>query len=495
MKIGSLWTLPIRLLKARGTFLGVEPDKVVNAVNLARSFFGLLILAGVALAYPGYTSLMEELVPTSENTPTNEVIALKLADSALTSTLVGLIIFLLCFFPFAALMTILTRSGHRLAVLRHMGIPLISFVLFVGLMSLIVGAIDLLGFLSGGFDAFTTSADLHQVGPLLIGVVELVVVGILFIIAAPILVVWYLEALYMAAADFFRADDAHPLLAPVVATVVAWALAGIAWLAGGPTGVPYWLKWTLLLGGPLGVSAISIFTCWRLWRQYHDVLFRDGPRDTAPEHSAGAWQVPIVSAFIAALGPLTALYVIFGPLTAILATAGIYLAPASGPVSLDWSTTMGYSGYSSPAVVGGAVYIGSKSGAVYDLDAATGQVRWSYRTGGPIESSPAVVDGEVYVGSIDDRVYALDAATGRLRWSYTTGGFVYSSPAVVGGMVYIGSNDGAVYALDAATGRVRWSYTTGPAAGSAVYSSPAVVGSEVYVGSNDGAIYALTSGG
>ena len=62
-------------------------------------------------------------------------------------------------------------------------------------------------------------------------------------------------------------------------------------------------------------------------------------------------------------------------------------------------------------------------------------------------SSPAVAGGLVYVGSTDHRVYALNASTGAMVWSYRTGGDVYSSSAVSQGVVYIGSYDGEVYAF------------------------------------------------
>ena len=183
---------------------------------------------------------------------------------------------------------------------------------------------------------------------------------------------------------------------------------------------------------------------------------------------------------------------------AIIGIAGIGLVIAitmvsSGPplpsTSVRWAYTTGNYVESSPAVVGGIVYVGSDDGKVYALDAATGHLRWTYTTGGGVASSPAVVGGTVYVGSEDHKVYALDAATGHLRWTYTTGDRVDSSPAVVGGTVYVGSHDGKVYALDAATGHLRWTYTTGAVA---VDSSPAVAGGIVYVTTGwDGNVYAL----
>ncbi len=78
-----------------------------------------------------------------------------------------------------------------------------------------------------------------------------------------------------------------------------------------------------------------------------------------------------------------------------------------------------------------------------------------------VQSSPAVADGKVYVGSREGKVYALDASTGAFIWSYTTGNEVQSSPAVAGGIVFVGSIDGKVYALSATNGALMWSYTTG----------------------------------
>ena len=118
----------------------------------------------------------------------------------------------------------------------------------------------------------------------------------------------------------------------------------------------------------------------------------------------------------------------------------------------------------------------------------TNNTLWTYTTGGIVFSSPAVVGGLVYVGG-GGNVYCLNAANGVLVWSYTTGYFVYSSPAVVGGLVYVGSADGNVYCLNAANGVLVWSYTTG----NQVNSSPAVVNGVVYVGSYDGKVYAFGS--
>jgi hypothetical protein len=54
----------------------------------------------------------------------------------------------------------------------------------------------------------------------------------------------------------------------------------------------------------------------------------------------------------------------------------------------------------------------------------TNQTLWNHTTGSYVESSPAVVGGLVFVGSDDGKLYALNASTGSLVWNYTTGGYV-----------------------------------------------------------------------
>jgi peptide/nickel transport system substrate-binding protein len=162
-------------------------------------------------------------------------------------------------------------------------------------------------------------------------------------------------------------------------------------------------------------------------------------------------------------------------------------SPAPNTNQTQWNYTIGNGVYSSPAVVGGKVYVGSCDNKTYCLDALTGAHVWNYTTGDIVFSSPAVVGGKVYVGSCDNKIYCLDASSGTLIWNYTTGGWVYSSPAVVGGKVYVGSCDNKIYCLDASSGTLIWNYTTG----FCVYSSPAVVGGKVYVGSCDNKTYCL----
>jgi outer membrane protein assembly factor BamB len=162
-----------------------------------------------------------------------------------------------------------------------------------------------------------------------------------------------------------------------------------------------------------------------------------------------------------------------------------------GELAEAWSVAIGSQRgatvSSSPAVVGGTVYIGSDDENLYALEARTGAVRWRFRTGGRVYSSPAVADGLVFVGSMSRRLHAVHAATGRAAWSYDAGGFVDASPAVAAGVVYVSDSGGLVHAVSARTGARLW--TRDLHADGA--SSPAVVGGTVYVGSEDGRLHAL----
>jgi outer membrane protein assembly factor BamB len=175
----------------------------------------------------------------------------------------------------------------------------------------------------------------------------------------------------------------------------------------------------------------------------------------------------------------------------------------TAPVSNDnllWQFNTGGKIRSSPAIVNGVVYEGSKNGIVYALNAATGSVIWQYNRCSQVESSAAVVNGIVYVGILWDGhngyVVALNANTGSLIWRFSTNNGIESSPTVVNGIVYIGSYYGYIYALNAANGSQIWFFTSqySPRQFTGyVYSSPAVVDNVVYCGSIDSYVFALNA--
>jgi outer membrane protein assembly factor BamB len=97
---------------------------------------------------------------------------------------------------------------------------------------------------------------------------------------------------------------------------------------------------------------------------------------------------------------------------------------------------------SSPAIVGGVVYVGTAAGELVALGLDDGKLRWRYKAGESIgESSPAVAAGRVFIGDLDGSLHAVNATDGKRLWSYKTQSEIKCSPLVVGDVVLIGSYD------------------------------------------------------
>ena len=62
-------------------------------------------------------------------------------------------------------------------------------------------------------------------------------------------------------------------------------------------------------------------------------------------------------------------------------------------------------------------------GGIYDAAGVpqNPRLKWKFQTRRGVVSSPAVVGGIVYVGSNDHSLYALDAESGALKWRFKTG--------------------------------------------------------------------------
>jgi polyvinyl alcohol dehydrogenase (cytochrome) len=138
-----------------------------------------------------------------------------------------------------------------------------------------------------------------------------------------------------------------------------------------------------------------------------------------------------------------------------------------------------------PTVAGGRVFIGTQSGVVYALDAATGCVHWFFKAGAAVRAAVSI--GRVstsggtrqlaFIGDRSGRVYAVDAATGVQVWTVKADDHpfarVTASPVFHEGRLYVGVASGeetagamadyeccrfrgSLLSLDAATGRQIW---------------------------------------
>lgn len=128
-----------------------------------------------------------------------------------------------------------------------------------------------------------------------------------------------------------------------------------------------------------------------------------------------------------------------------------------------------------PVVVEGVMYIGSGSGSVFAVDAATGVVKWKWESpfGGQTNRGVVVAEGKVFTGQSGARLVALDQRTGQLAWETrvaerggTPGAVIYHA-----GMVFAGISGGEsgirgqFAAYDARTGKEVWKFYTIPGPG------------------------------
>ncbi len=220
------------------------------------------------------------------------------------------------------------------------------------------------------------------------------------------------------------------------------------------------------------------------------------------------------------------------------------LTPASVPqLQLKWA--FGYPGgtsaYGQPTVVAGRVFVGSDTGYIYSLDAASGCVYWSYRPQAGVRNAMTVgqikVRGRprlaVFFGDLKATAYAIDAHSGREIWktrveeNFATR--ITAAPALHQGRLYFPISAwegfqarvldypcctavGSVSALDANTGKVIWkTYTIAERphpthknsrgvqqwapAGVPIWNTPSIDAKRhaVYVGTGDASTYPAPS--
>ena len=188
---------------------------------------------------------------------------------------------------------------------------------------------------------------------------------------------------------------------------------------------------------------------------------------------------------------------------------------------------------SPPTAANGIVFTGGaeSGGTVYAVDETSGQVVWTMPVENGDSSSPAVVGGNVYVSYACAQSYAFNTATGAQLWHLDTcceggGG---TTPVVHGGQVYVrddfcdstpglvldantgnpigGFNsdtppafigDLALYfhnetllGVDMPSGQQLWSF----AGEGDLTSTPVIVNQTIYIGSNSGTLYGLNTSG
>ena len=160
-----------------------------------------------------------------------------------------------------------------------------------------------------------------------------------------------------------------------------------------------------------------------------------------------------------------------------------------------WRSQTGGRVYSSPAIVGDKVIVGSGDSSLYAFNKADGNLLWKCKTNGAVHSSPAVNGSNIYFSSTDGNLYAVDLNTGSFIWKFSSKGekakdmwdYYISSPKVSNGLVLWGSADNHIYAVDEVSGALKWQFK----ANNIIHATPEVEGDTLYIGDFSGNLFAL----
>lgn len=153
--------------------------------------------------------------------------------------------------------------------------------------------------------------------------------------------------------------------------------------------------------------------------------------------------------------------------------------------SAKWKMRLGDDGRPSfteflptPVLFNGVIYIGSRSGTLYAVEPATGNIKWQFNnsSGGIFTGPPHINDNTLYIGSEDSSFYAVSITSGTLKWKYTTNASIQSGAASYNGMIYFNSSNKYVHALNAATGSLIWEENYGD-----FYSGVAISKGNLYI--------------
>jgi outer membrane protein assembly factor BamB len=143
----------------------------------------------------------------------------------------------------------------------------------------------------------------------------------------------------------------------------------------------------------------------------------------------------------------------------------------------------------SPAIRDGKVFFAtSDTGLVHALDAKSGAVIFTVDFNHwPMFSSPAIAGHMLYLGSHQGKLLAVDLTTQKLAWSFETDAFKRKGPAFTdekGGPNYAAAFGDGFY--DDIISGMQKMFSVG-----AILSSPAVSGDTILFGSVDGNLYAI----
>ena len=179
------------------------------------------------------------------------------------------------------------------------------------------------------------------------------------------------------------------------------------------------------------------------------------------------------------------------------ASAGPKMAPlgpltATADVRTAWSASAGKAGdYTfTPAVVGSAVFVASRSGTVSKLE--DGKLVWKIDAGQPLSAGVGASGRLLVVGTSKGEVLAFSTENGKALWQAKVSSEVLAAPVVSDDGVAVKSGDNRIHLLDAGDGGRKWVYQRStPSLSVRSAGSPVFADRYIFVGYPGGKLVAL----
>jgi hypothetical protein len=246
------WRYADQLFGPTGSYLHDE-DQTMDWLYKARALIGVAILVAVGAHYHHATkSIISNF------------------DPVLGGITEPMILALISVVPATALVVIFTRRGKRDEAFRQM----MRYPVKVALICLIA------------YECVRVLERLVSMDNFLVNAVVIIVGGLIYF---RYVLIFSFRAIYLITVGMCRLGDGHPLLPPVIGTILAWAVACQSLLTGGAgTGDPAMISLAVLLGGPVSITVLGHVEISGLRARYPEEFpFRDGPLPP-PDSSARA---------------------------------------------------------------------------------------------------------------------------------------------------------------------------------------------------------------
>ncbi|MEU9699982.1 hypothetical protein [Streptomyces sp. NPDC047981] len=233
-------------------------DGLMSRIQLARTVLGLVAAVGLFVAYPLSDGGQEYVL--------GKLLELGLSCAVLLAgTVIGIAVFLAA--------STRDRRRHFAArlhtpILAALALALGPFTLWVSFLTLkgeTINGEDLKGF----FDSITGPGWISSILSFLVLVIGALVAFAVLILSIPYTVV----VAYGCVATCFRASDVHQLLPALLAPLLVWALFAFQLFNGPDLAAPPEVLYTFMVGGPLSVTALSVWEVRRL-RTHHGITLR-----------------------------------------------------------------------------------------------------------------------------------------------------------------------------------------------------------------------------